>query len=148
MSESKPADEDAGGFYRFPSVSGSQIVFVAEGDVWSTKLELAPVEDGTWSASTARRLTTCGGCRWPRLNHDGTVGCTNQRFSRLLHCTLHVSICYSHQPFSPPNAQHPDHQRLAFASDFQGGSNVYVCAAVGGRLTKMTSLGEVGKVSL
>lgn len=37
-------------------------------------------------------------------------------------------------------------QRLAFVSDFQGESNVYVCSGHGGRLTKVTSIGEVGKV--
>lgn len=81
------------GFYRFPSVSGRTIVFVAEGNVWSTTLLPAAAPggggSGSSSSSAAAALTTCGGCRWPKLNKDGTVRFPTSTCTRT--ATLHAT---------------------------------------------------------
>ncbi len=51
------------GYYRYATVSGNQIVFICEDELWSV-----PAEGGI-----ARRLTTVAGECWtPRLSQDGT----------------------------------------------------------------------------
>lgn len=50
------------GYYRFPTVSGNQIVFVSEDDLWTVPT----------SGGLARRLSSgLGKTRWPALSHDG-----------------------------------------------------------------------------
>ncbi len=85
---------NAPGYYRFPTLSGSQVVFVCEDDLWTVSCE----------GGVARRLTAnLGDVTYPALSPDGSL--------------------------------------LAFTSQEEGPTEVYVTDAEGGPARRITYLG-------
>ena len=78
MPDRRPLPGDSPeGYARHPALHGQQLAFVSEGDIWLATLPTIDIllanlsADATVSATICARLTTHGGCCYPRFSPDG-----------------------------------------------------------------------------